>query len=597
MLQVDEGDDILDSVNSNQNQKNQQKRKKALQASGMEKTITMVEKLPVACCNQCNDLMALGRLHACLHCVYMGCWVKDHIKPHLREKSHNFALDFSQCTLYCLQCHDYIYVPEFQRILNAEKHNLHYVISRIREPYVHRSFASPWIPSATEVGLIQEYSKPGDCTGTQLMLEFIIGIRGLRNMGSTCFMNTILQTILHNPMLKAHFLSDRHSISQCPKDSATCMACQLDKLFTNVLLVSSKCHSSDKSPYTPHTFLYAMWMSQKHMAGYSQQDAHEFFISLLDELHTNCCNQNMQLSSACKCIIHQVFGGLLQSDVTCLECGNVSFTCDPILDISLEIKSTSKSSKKSKKSNPLASLHDDHHDNESTYNLYECLDEYLVLEAYIRYTLPEKLGPGIYQCKSCGTSKEATKQLSFKSLPPVLSIQFKRFEHNTNNSNKIDTQVRVPFKLDMTAHTTRSVKISTLLNRFPGGRRNSIKIGNSVNYDSVSDGIPSYQYSLFAVVCHEGKLDTGHYKAYCKAHGSWFEFDDHNVTQVSQTQVLNANGYMCFYIQDHCHYSPDDTFEGQGEGVSVGMASNGTDSMSIIKEEPQDPTTMFFDSQ
>jgi ubiquitin carboxyl-terminal hydrolase 22/27/51 len=125
-----------------------------------------------------------------------------------------------------------------------------------------------------------------------------------------------------------------------------------------------------------------MWVSQKHIAGYSQQDAHEYFISLLDEIHKTSGGVMVN----CNCIIHRTFGGLLQSDLTCTKCKHHSFTNDPFLDLSLEIKSSCK--------------------------LTDCLNEYTVSET-LRY-----------ECKQCGHS-EATKELSLKSLPPLLSIQLK----------------------------------------------------------------------------------------------------------------------------------------------------------------------------
>jgi ubiquitin carboxyl-terminal hydrolase 22/27/51 len=90
--------------------------------------------------------------------------------------------------------------------------------------------------------------------------------------------------------------------------------------------------------------------------------------------------------SNCSCIVHKTFGGKLQSDLVCCKCGFHSFTNDPFLDLSLEIKDRLK--------------------------LSDCLEE---------YTQPEKL---LYQCKQCGHG-EATKQLSIKVLPPVLAIQLK----------------------------------------------------------------------------------------------------------------------------------------------------------------------------
>ena len=57
--------------------------------------------------------------------------------------------------------------------------------------------------------------------------------RGLRNMGATCFLNVILQSFLHNPLLRNHFLSDRHNAALCAA-GRDCLACEMDKLFKEV---------------------------------------------------------------------------------------------------------------------------------------------------------------------------------------------------------------------------------------------------------------------------------------------------------------------------------------------------------------------------
>lgn len=47
----------------------------------------------------------------------------------------------------------------------------------------------------------------------------------------------------------------------------------------------------------------------------------------------------------CRCVVHQTFAGLLQSNVTCLKCGNVSSAYDPMLDISLDLLPAEKKKK------------------------------------------------------------------------------------------------------------------------------------------------------------------------------------------------------------------------------------------------------------
>lgn len=97
-------------------------------------------KLPLPQCTTCSD--PLSRLHVCLHCVYMGCWQKGHMRQHMKEKQHHFgnvtyhfitlphletvltfckAMDFGRRTLYCNQCGDYVYDAELcDRILRQE---------------------------------------------------------------------------------------------------------------------------------------------------------------------------------------------------------------------------------------------------------------------------------------------------------------------------------------------------------------------------------------------------------------------------------------------------------------------------------------------
>jgi ubiquitin carboxyl-terminal hydrolase 22/27/51 len=113
-------------------------------------------------------------------------------------------------------------------------------------------------------------------------------------------MSVIIQTFLHNPILRAHYLSDRHNhrtcvISRASKEKIpSCLGCEMDKMFAEVRcymppisvqgpqpLFAQQCYSLDQAgiPVGPTTFLAATWASSKELAGYAQQDAHEFFIS------------------------------------------------------------------------------------------------------------------------------------------------------------------------------------------------------------------------------------------------------------------------------------------------------------------------------
>ncbi|KAG6817229.1 hypothetical protein H0H87_011286 [Tephrocybe sp. NHM501043] len=275
----------------------------------------------------------------------------------------------------------------------------------------------------------------------------------------------------------------------------------MDKLFTEV-------YSEDTTPYGPVSFLATTWRASPDISGYAQQDAHEFFITALNEIHT--CSRG-STNVHCNCITHATFAGQLQSDVKCERCGNVTSTVDPMLDVSLDFRGTSG------ENNTLAS----------------CLR---------RFTQPEKLGAK-YTCKSekCSkASQEASKRLSFRTLPPVLCFQFKRFEHKTadkTSARKIDTPVRFPASLNMAPYTTLAIDN-------PEKAANGIFPGPAGMFD----------YDLFAVINHEGKMDNGHYTNFARYQDEWCRFDDDKVTPSTLGACLNSPAYMCFYVKRHLDY-------------------------------------------
>ncbi|KAG6861620.1 hypothetical protein C0995_014059 [Termitomyces sp. Mi166 len=229
----------------------------------------------------------------------------------------------------------------------------------------------------------------------------------------------------------------------------------MDKLFTEI-------YSEDSAPYGPVSFLATSWHASPDLAGYAQQDAHEFFINTLNAIHlTSRGSTNVH----CNCVIHSTFAGQLQSDVKCQRCGNVTSTVDPMLDVSLDFRG--KGGEGNSGENTLAA----------------CLRRDNVT-GLRRFTQPEKLGAK-YTCKSEKCSKAS-----------------QRFEHKTTDKSaarKIDTPIRFPSSLCMAPYTTFSLED-------PETVANGIFPGPTGMFD----------YDLFAVINHEGNMDNGHYTNFAR---------------------------------------------------------------------------------
>ncbi|KAH9925470.1 cysteine proteinase [Amylocystis lapponica] len=456
-------------------------------------------KISSPTCGTCD--FVLSRPVVCLSCSYSGCWRNAHVKQHLQVAGHDLCADVKTGSVFCSKCDDFVYDSSMSHAYSAaaiaaeEKTTTFQVAKKSREPFV------TWVPTEKEVAAL-EGAVAIPCQGR----------RGLLNLGQTCFMNVILQSFLANTLLRNWFLSDKHNHKLCKAKDCTC--CEMDKLFTEIF-------SENTAPFGPTSFLATTWRASAELSGYAQHDAHEFFISALNQIHGTSRGSTI---FSCICIVHSTFGGILQSDVKCERCGQVTSAADPMLDISLELKDKGG----------------------------EAAGQELTLASCLRkFTQPEKLGPNEYSCAKCGKASHASKRMSIRKLPPVLSFQFKRFEHKSSDKStarKIEAPVRFSATINMAPYTTLVMDMQEQESKGAGTARPA----------SFAHLGPEalYEYDLFSVVCHEGQIDNGHYTCFSRSQDEWYRFDDDKVTHSSLGACLNSQAYMCFYVKRHLDYKP-----------------------------------------
>jgi len=343
---------------------------------------------------------------------------------------------------------------------------------------------------------------------------------GLKNLGNTCFMNSVLQS-LSNIEEFCNVLTSLPSLDEQIKSSKDTKK-QVDRRISDGVIVTDELkkvlmalkQSDDKSAISPNSLFEAIWKVVPRFRGYQQQDAHEFLRYMLDRLHTELLHllpgklkaePRIQSNS----LVTSVFGGTLQSCVTCLTCKSTSKTNDPFLDLSIDIPQIyTGPPRKSKDKEILPVCH-----------VHDCLQKFVERE--------ELADSEKFFCNSCKSKQPATKQFWIRRLPTVLCLHIKRFRWSAYARTKIDTFIEFPLSgLDMSGY---------LLKNLSGTR-----------YSNAGSSL----YDLAAVIVHHGTgAGSGHYTAFATNNHAWFNFNDCSVKETDFQTVNSSRAYILFYVQ------------------------------------------------
>jgi len=204
-------------------------------------------------------------------------------------------------------------------------------------------------------------------------------------------------------------------------------------------------NGSNKGAISPESLFAVIWKVVPRYRGYQQQDAHEFLRYMLDRLHSELHSilpSAAHISFGKVTIVTNIFGGILQNEVTCLACNNKSIKHDPFLDLSLDLPddtSSTKSSDSEGNSNSSAPL------TRGKIHLLDCLSSFIRLE--------ELEETELYHCPNCKKRQRSTKRFWIRKLPNVLCLHLKRFRWNNYSRTKLDTFVEYPLTgLDMSQY-------------------------------------------------------------------------------------------------------------------------------------------------
>lgn len=197
------------------------------------------------------------------------------------------------------------------------------------------------------------------------------------------------------------------------------MSCAMDDMFQDFYALENT------NGYTAANVLSGFWISEKkafeNLVTTKEQDAHEFFQFLAEDLHErNGDGKKPETGSehSCNCIIHQTFYGKMQTTTTCQNCGGTSHAVQSFLDLSLGLESLQRKKKGMQRTQNLT--------------LTECLDE--------EYVKSDKCE---YRCHNCDEIHQARRYTNIKRLPNVLSIQLKVCSRDICWMNITDTYIEI----------------------------------------------------------------------------------------------------------------------------------------------------------
>ncbi|KAI8062881.1 hypothetical protein BC940DRAFT_278341 [Gongronella butleri] len=317
---------------------------------------------------------------------------------------------------------------------------------------------------------------------------------GLVNVGNTCFLNSVLQCLTYTPTLAEALLSPTIKTHDCP-NNFFCAMCAMKGLV-------KRCLQEPKS-FKPHAAILPRAFTGNLRAISSglnlgtQEDAHEFMLALLSAMHKATVRDFKQSEvtneKESTSFIYSIFGGEMQSNVTCPHCKDVSVTPQNFLDLGIDISSSQKG-----------------------YSTHPS-----VIGALHSYIQPEPVEG--YTCPSCKRQGTVSKKMTVNALPPMLILQVKRFGYSYYGLHKKRDFVAFQETLDMAPFVTHPSKLTK-----------------------------SSKYQLYAVLVHMGSdCHSGHYYAFVKApNGQWYCMDDESVSPVSFSEVQRAQAYMLFYSSD-----------------------------------------------
>jgi ubiquitin C-terminal hydrolase len=322
-----------------------------------------------------------------------------------------------------------------------------------------------------------------------------ISIKGLENLGNTCYLNTTLQCLLFCPSFRKKVLNYTH-YDMCKTPLLT----QLHDVYTKLWI--------ERKTVIPRGLTHTISQSfiGKMIDVKNPNDLHEFlslFVDALIEENKNIKDDSFTLETSNKIykpLFQKILQGRQESSIICSHCGYQTVNKEIFSSLMLSFSPSSLTN--------------------NTFNKEvgrTCTQE---LDDLLKGSFREELIEG-RTCDNCHQTRNEVRKIRLNKSPQVLMLMIRRYD---NNGRRINTTLDIPY--DLSLSTCQPI--------------HSFCEANQKHYEKTA------QYKICAIACHYGSLQNGHYYSLVHFENTWYKIDDHNVQHIYKLPS-SSEYYVLFY--------------------------------------------------
>ncbi|XP_074957392.1 ubiquitin carboxyl-terminal hydrolase 16 isoform X1 [Phalacrocorax aristotelis] len=312
----------------------------------------------------------------CLKCGHRGCGrnsQEQHALKHYttpRSEPHCLVLSLDNWSVWCYICDNEVLYSTSTRLGQTVDYVRKQVCadsSRTVEKQENKEFENKKVEKDIKNEQEKEVSLKEENSHTSTNSE--VTVKGLSNLGNTCFFNAVMQNLSQTPVLR--------ELVKEVKMPGTTIKIESPELFMEPQLIKldqpgpltvamyqflTEMQEPKKGVVTPKELFAQVCKKAIRFKGYQQQDSHELLRYLLDGMRAEVVQQisvgilkaltdsNKQNEEEIKrkireyekkkgiqSFVDRIFGGELTSTIMCEECRTVSLVHESFLDLSLPI--------------------------------------------------------------------------------------------------------------------------------------------------------------------------------------------------------------------------------------------------------------------